>query len=546
LFARLYDSAGNPLGTEFQVNTNPACGISDGPKVDASGDFLVVWQTGCANTGEDIAAQRVDSTTGGLLGTEFVINTHTTGYQFGPSVSRTPAGFVVVWADHGFDTASWSIIARRLDGTGAPLGSEIQVSTETGTFPRFAYVAADAAGAFLVTWSAWTTQDGYYSGVVARRFDENDQALAPEILVNTYTPYAQDAEDVVADGDGSFVVLWDDGRQHLARRLDSGGSPVGTPFEIPTSMHHSPYGGVRDARLLSNDGAGFTVVWSDYDPLRYRGTASDVYVQRFACDDAGTDGDGDGLSDACDPCPSIATTSDGDVDCIVDASDNCPKTSNSTQADGDADTVGDACDLCDPGDDSIDIDADDVGDCADLCVNVGGAQNVSDKSSLRFKFINNTVGGDDRFAFKGELTLPTGVTFDSIDPLSLPVTIRVDRSDGFTLFERTLETAAYSSDDEFGWTVNGPGTKWTFSDKSFFGQAAGIVRVNVQDRSNKAPGLVRVQIKGDHAIYGIAPGDEPHKVIVQLGVTNDSCGETSFVANECRYTALDTTLSCKR
>jgi hypothetical protein len=40
------------------------------------------------------------------------------------------------------------------------------------------------------------------------------------------------------------------------------------------------------------------------------------------------------------------------------------------------------------------------------CVNVGGAQTTSDSSTLRFKFINNTVSGDDRFAFKGDFTLP--------------------------------------------------------------------------------------------------------------------------------------------
>jgi hypothetical protein len=55
-----------------------------------------------------------------------------------------------------------------------------------------------------------------------------------------------------------------------------------------------------------------------------------------------------------------------------------------------------------------------------------------------------------------------------------------------------------------------------------------------------------VQIKGDGSSYPISFGDEPHKVIVQLGMASDSCGESAFIAADCRYTALDTTLSCRK
>ncbi|MDW8251926.1 MAG: thrombospondin type 3 repeat-containing protein, partial [Myxococcales bacterium] len=66
-----------------------------------------------------------------------------------------------------------------------------------------------------------------------------------------------------------------------------------------------------------------------------------------------SDADGDGLGDACDPCPLKANSTDcplvqGDLDGdnVPDAKDNCPAVANGDQKDTDSDGKGDACDLC--------------------------------------------------------------------------------------------------------------------------------------------------------------------------------------------------------
>ena len=66
------------------------------------------------------------------------------------------------------------------------------------------------------------------------------------------------------------------------------------------------------------------------------------------------DADGDGLGDACDPCPLTANSTtcaaadpnDSDGDGIPNSMDNCPNTANPDQSDRDMDGKGDACDPC--------------------------------------------------------------------------------------------------------------------------------------------------------------------------------------------------------
>src|SRR5437867_13180686 len=82
----------------------------------------------------------------GPVGSEFQVNTTTTGFQYSPRAAADGAGnFVVVWASY-----SQGIIGQRYDGTGVPIGSEIQVSTPPQSGQRSPAVATDGAGNFVV------------------------------------------------------------------------------------------------------------------------------------------------------------------------------------------------------------------------------------------------------------------------------------------------------------------------------------------------------------------------------------------------------------
>ena len=60
-------------------------------------------------------------------------------------------------------------------------------------------------------------------------------------------------------------------------------------------------------------------------------------------DAAQRDDDGDGIGNACDPCPADQDN-DLDEDGICGDVDNCPGVANTDQRDSDGDGLGDACD----------------------------------------------------------------------------------------------------------------------------------------------------------------------------------------------------------
>ena len=115
----------------------------------------------------------------------------------------------MAWQSFGQDGSSHGVFARRFSSAGAPLASEFQVNTSTTNIQRGPSVAADAGGHFVVAWQD-SARDGSGYGVFARRFSSAGAPLAGEFQVNTYTAGDQLDPSVAADGDGHFVVAWQD------------------------------------------------------------------------------------------------------------------------------------------------------------------------------------------------------------------------------------------------------------------------------------------------------------------------------------------------
>ena len=234
IYAQRYDNAGDRVGSEFQVNTftiNSQSNSSVAALED--GGFVVTWSSsGQDGSGDGIYAQRYDSA-GVAVGSEFQVNTFTTGDQRYSSVAALEdGGFVVTWSSINQDGSGWGTYAQRYESAGEAVGSEFQVNTFTTNSQVHSSVAALADGGFVVTWSSFGP-DGSGSGIYAQRYDNAGVAVGSEFQVNTYTFIGQIYSSVAALEDGGFVVTWtsngQDGSSYgiYAQRFDADGMSVG-------------------------------------------------------------------------------------------------------------------------------------------------------------------------------------------------------------------------------------------------------------------------------------------------------------------------------
>ncbi len=241
VFGQRFNSSGQTLGTEFLVNTftQTTQGRTDIAS-DAAGNFVVVWYSGSfftSDPGQDgssygIFGQRYASA-GQRVGTEFQVNTYTTDGQEFPAVGVDSDGdFVVAWEARFGD-----LFAQRFGSTGAALGTEFQVNgyTAVGSLQNFPQVALDPDGDFTIVWFDNSGgRDGSARGVFGRRYASTGTLLGSEFQVNTYTPGDQWFAFIASQGDDAAVVAWRSVNQGLIAQRFGPVQPADTPTATPT------------------------------------------------------------------------------------------------------------------------------------------------------------------------------------------------------------------------------------------------------------------------------------------------------------------------
>jgi hypothetical protein len=205
-FGQRFASSGAPVGPEFRVNSYTT-GSQFGAIVaaDSAGNFVVVWvSNGQDGSSFGVFGQRY-SADSAPLGPEFRVNTYTTGHQGEPAVAASTGQFVVVWQDT-FQETEIGIFGQRFASSGIPLGPEFRVNTAYPmTTQLYPSVAADPDGNFVVTWEKGYLQ---WPQIVGQRFGSDGTPLGAEFRVNTYTTTGQHRPAVAADAAGAFIVTW--------------------------------------------------------------------------------------------------------------------------------------------------------------------------------------------------------------------------------------------------------------------------------------------------------------------------------------------------
>jgi hypothetical protein len=274
-----------PVGNEFQVNTITA-DDQFGPSAchDPLGNFVVVW-TDDHYGGDAIFARRFTSA-GAPLGTEFEVNTYTTGNQNDPAICCDDAGnFVVTWQSDEEDGDDFGIFGQRFSSTGTPVGTEFLVNSFTSDDQEHSDVCCGGDGSFVVVWDS-DGQDGVDNGVFGQRYDSTGMRAGTEFQVNTYTDDTQEAPSICCQEGGDFVVVWESDQlpgtqlDVWGQRYASNGTPQGTEFQVSTYTTYD-----QDNPDVCCDGTGkFVVVWESYDQVHY----DDIFGQRFDASGAPT------------------------------------------------------------------------------------------------------------------------------------------------------------------------------------------------------------------------------------------------------------------
>lgn len=219
------------LGPEVLVNQQTSANQLN-PKVHVlqSGGYVVTWTDLSASLGDasysSIKAQ-LFSASGARIGQEFLVNTNTPGNQLAPVIaSLGNGGFVIIWMDSSdqlFDLSGFSVKAQMFDASGIPVGMEILVNTETTNSQWYPTATGLLGGGFVVAWKDESAGQGGADGTGA----------------------------VPSDTDVSSIK---------AQIFDAAGSPVGVEFTV-----NSEFAGEQAAPQITKlAGGGFVVAWQDF------------------------------------------------------------------------------------------------------------------------------------------------------------------------------------------------------------------------------------------------------------------------------------------
>ncbi|NRA73383.1 MAG: hypothetical protein HRU36_01375 [Rickettsiales bacterium] len=180
VFGQIFDSSGNKVGTEFQVN-NYVQSIQTNSEVASfpNGNFIVVYQSVGQDGSSTGIFARIFTSEGVSLGLEFLVNTVTQGSQHSPSIAINSDGsFVITWR-----TKSDQLFAQRFDSSYNKVGDEFQVNSYVATIKNDPTLAFMSDKYYFETWGI--KANGSYA-VVGKLFDPEALTIVDEFQVSEH------------------------------------------------------------------------------------------------------------------------------------------------------------------------------------------------------------------------------------------------------------------------------------------------------------------------------------------------------------------------
>ena len=288
-----YDSAGQKVNLEFQINTK-MLGEQRLPKSAklSNGDFIVTWASQSRSPSSsqyDLYGQRYDANSN-KIGGEFLINTVTDGNQghsWGEvdgghathSISSfNNGGFIVAWHEQTRDTNSntftaSTIKAQRFDASTNKIGSEIVVNTNADLNESAPSVASFSDDSFGVFW-----EEGNDYNIKGQKFDGAGNSVGTVFQVNSITTGNQFNPSVTTLKNNNCVVVWTsesdgDSKGVYGQILQSDGTKIGNEFQV----NKYTSGNQTLGRVLGLETGNFLVVWESQSGQD--GSSSGIFEQ---------------------------------------------------------------------------------------------------------------------------------------------------------------------------------------------------------------------------------------------------------------------------
>lgn len=280
IYAQHVASDGIRSGDNFKINCDEA--IPHRPyriTVNKNGSFVMTWsdeREGVYN----IYAQRIFRD-GTASGNAFIVSdVPQNGYPItSPAIaSDSSDNFAIVWADSR--NGEYDIFAQQYSQKGIADGGNFKINDDEGSaFQLNSAIATDGNGNFVITWKDYRNGN---IDVYAQRYSSDGTALGNNFKANNVIGSTFEfAPSVSADGNGNFVITWEDSSDHdfniFAQRYSSDGTALGDNFKVNDDQENA---GQFDPAISSDGSGNFVIAWLD----GRNGHNKDIYVQRFSSD----------------------------------------------------------------------------------------------------------------------------------------------------------------------------------------------------------------------------------------------------------------------
>lgn len=197
-----------------------------------------------------------------------IVNDITEGNQEKPAVAQNSSSKVVfTWSSNSDFESIYDIKAKVINAGIAD--SEFLVNTTTENSQTNSSVDVNENGGFVIAWDSWD-QDGGDRGVYAKIYDQDNQVLKDEFLVNQTTAYSQAKPSVKFFPNGNIIVIWESWKQDIAtpsgygifgRIFDGNGNPLTNEFQINT--YTNDYQWFGDVEVFDDN--TFVTVWCSWE-----------------------------------------------------------------------------------------------------------------------------------------------------------------------------------------------------------------------------------------------------------------------------------------